>query len=183
MSDNFSFYPDYFSRLSSKVSDVDSKDLNYIVELIQRMKERSKKIIIAGNGGSAAMASHVAVDFTKTAGIRAINFNEADLITCFANDFGYENWVAKALEMYADKGDLAILISSSGQSQNMILGAKKAKEMNLDLVTLSGFSGENPLRKLGQVNLWVDSNEYNIVEMSHHIWLVALVDFVIDSKN
>ena len=55
-----------------------------------------KKVIIAGNGGSAAMASHVAVDFTKAAGIRAINFNEADLITCFSNDYGYEHWVAQA---------------------------------------------------------------------------------------
>ena len=78
-----------------------------------------KKVIIAGNGGSAAMASHVAVDFTKAANIRAINFNEADLITCFANDYGYENWVGKALEAYADPGDLVILISSSGKSQNI----------------------------------------------------------------
>ena len=77
------------------------------------------------------MASHVTVDFTKAAGIRAVNFNEADLLTCFANDYGYENWVAKALEFYADEGDLAmILISSSGQSPNMLNGAKQAKECN-----------------------------------------------------
>ena len=77
------------------------------------------------------MASHVAVDFTKAAGIRAINFNEADLLTCFANDYGYENWVVKALEFYADEGDLVILVSSSGQSPNMLNGAKQAKEMKL----------------------------------------------------
>ena len=142
-----------------------------------------KKIIIAGNGGSAAMASHVTVDLTKTAGIRAVNFNEADLLTCFANDYGYENWVAKAMEFYADEGDLAILISSSGQSPNMLNGAKKAKEMKLPLVTLSGFRADNPLRTLGDVNLWIDSTAYNIVEMTHHVWLLAIIDYLIEQGS
>ena len=128
------------------------------------------------------MASHVAVDFTKAAGIRAINFNEADLITCFANDYGYEHWVAKALEAYADPGDLVIMISSSGKSKNIINGAEKAKNMGLSLITFSGFLTENLLRNLGDLNLWVDSSEYNIVEMTHHVWLVAIIDFLIETK-
>ena len=142
-----------------------------------------KKVIIAGNGGSAAMASHVAVDFTKAAGMRAINFNEADLITCFANDYGYEHWVAKALEAYADPGDLVILISSSGKSANMLNGTRQAKAMDLSLVTVSGFSADNPIRKLGDLNLWVDSTAYNIVEMTHHVWLLAIVDYLIATKE
>ena len=76
--------------------------------------QSGKKIILVGNGGSAAMASHVAVDFTKAARIRAVNFNESDLLTCLSNDYGYERWVEMALEFYADPGDLVILISSSG---------------------------------------------------------------------
>ena len=129
------------------------------------------------------MASHVSVDFTKAAGMRAVNFNEADLLTCFANDYGYKNWVARALEFYADPGDLAILISSSGQSTNMLIGAKEAQAMNLPLVTLSGFRSDNPLRGMGDVNLWVDSNAYNIVEMTHHVWLLALIDYLIEQKQ
>ena len=128
------------------------------------------------------MASHVTVDFTKGAGIRAVNFNEADLLTCFANDYGYEFWVAKALEFYADSVDLAILISSSGQSPNMLNGAKQAKEMNLTTITLSGFRSDNLLKTLGDVNLWVDSTSYNIVEMTHHVWLLAIIDYLIDQK-
>ena len=128
------------------------------------------------------MASHVTVDFTKGAGIRAVNFNEADLLTCFANDYGYEFWVAKALEFYADSGDLAILISSSGQSPNILNGAKQAKEMNLTTITLSGFRSDNLLKTLGDVNLWVDSTSYNIVEMTHHVWLLAIIDYLIDQK-
>ena len=129
------------------------------------------------------MASHVTVDFTKAVGMRAINFNEADLLTCFANDYGYEHWVAKALEFYADEGDLVILISSSGQSPNMLNGAKQSREMGLPILTLSGFRSDNPLRTMGDVNLWVDSTAYNIVEMTHHVWLLAIIDYLIEQKQ
>ena len=97
--------------------------------------------MIFGNGGSAAIASHIAVDFTKAVRIRATNYNEADLITCLSNDFGYQYWVSQAIEFYADKGDIIILISSSGTSSNIINGAKKANEMGLNVIsfTLTSF--------------------------------------------
>jgi D-sedoheptulose 7-phosphate isomerase len=62
----------------------------------------------------------------------------------------------------------------------MLVGAKKAKSMNVDVVTLSGFSLDNPLRQLGDINLWVDSKAYNIVEMTHHVWLLAIIDYLIE---
>jgi len=62
----------------------------------------------------------------------------------------------------------------------MLVGAKKAKSMNVDVVTLSGFSLDNPLRKLGDINLWVNSSAYNIVEMTHHVWLLAIIDYLIE---
>ena len=132
---------------------------------------------------SAATASHVIVDFTKAAGMRAINFNEADLLTCFANDYGYEHWVAKALEFYADECDLLILIIISSQLPNMLNGAKQGKEMQLPLVTLSGFRADNILRTLGDANLWVDSTACNIVEMTHHVWLLAIIDYLIEQRT
>jgi len=177
-----SYFPRYFRELSEHIGKIDSDDLIRIGELIVKADARGKKIILAGNGGSAAMASHVAVDLVKAAGIRAINFNEADLITCLANDFGYEYWVEKALEFYADDGDLVILISSSGQSKNILNGATKALSLGLKLVTFSGFAEDNPLRTLGDSNFWVDSQSYNHVEMAHHVWLVAIIDFIIESK-
>jgi len=180
---SFPFFSKYFEDIGQKLKSIDTTQLEKSAYLIWKTHLSNKKIIVVGNGGSAAMASHVAVDFTKAAGIRAINFNEADLITCFANDYGYEHWVAKALESYADPGDLAILISSSGKSQNIINGAETAKVMGLPLITVSGFSIDNPLRKLGDLNLWVNSTAYNIVEMTHHIWLVAIIDYIIETKG
>lgn len=140
---------------------------------------QGKKVIVAGNGGSAALASHCAVDFTKNAGVRCVNFNEADLITCFANDYGYDQWLAKALEHYADTGDLVILVSSSGRSPNMLQAARYARERGLRLVTFTGFGADNPLRALGSLNLWVESRAYNVIEMTHHIWLLAVCDLII----
>jgi D-sedoheptulose 7-phosphate isomerase len=175
------YFSQYFKTIGQKLNSIDSPELEQAASMVWATHKAGKKVIVVGNGGSAAMASHVAVDFVKAASIRAINFNEADLITCFANDYGYENWVAKALEAYADKGDLVILISSSGNSQNMLNATEKGNEMGLSMITVSGFSSDNPLRKLGDLNLWVNSTEYNIVEMTHHVWLVSIIDYLVDA--
>ena len=177
------YFKKYFKNIYQNLESIESVQLEQTASMVWATYKADKKVIVVGNGGSAAMASHVAVDFVKAASIRAINFNEADLITCFANDYGYENWVAKALEAYSDKGDLVILISSSGKSQNILNAAEKANEMGLSVITVSGFLTDNPLRKLGDLNLWVDSTEYNIVEMTHHVWLVAISDYLIESEG
>lgn len=173
------FYKDYFELLHEKITSVDHKLLDQAVKMIKTTSANNNKLIIVGNGGSAAMASHVAVDLTKNTGIRAINFNEADLLTCFANDYGYEHWVSQALKFYADKGDLTILISSSGSSKNILNGATTAKELGLGIITFSGFNQDNPLRNSGELNFYAESKGYNIVEMAHHVWLLAIVDRII----
>ena len=155
-------------------------DLLAVKDELVLASENGKKSIIVGNGGSAAIASHVSVDLTKNAGIRSVNFNESDLITCFANDYGFEQWVAKAVEFYGDEGDVFIAISSSGSSMNMLNGCEAAKRKKFaSVITLSGFESDNPLRQLGDINLWVDSKAYNFVENIHQVWLLAIVDLII----
>ena len=178
------FLEKYFDVLSAKIKDVEIGKLEKIAELLVSTGENFKKVIVAGNGGSAAIASHISVDLTRASKVRAVNFNEADLITCFANDYGYDRWLEKAIEAYADKGDTAILISSSGKSRNIVNAAIKAKELGLNVVTLSGFDSNNPLRKKGDIDLWVDSSVYNVVETIHNIWLAAIVDEIVnDAMN
>ncbi len=178
-----SFLVDYFNRYTAAL-DVDVSDaLIEAKAMLQSAKASGKKVIVAGNGGSAAMSSHVAVDLTKQAGIRTMCFNDADLITCFANDFGYEHWLAKAIEFYCDEGDVVILISSSGQSVNMINAAKQAKKQSIKVITCSGFDANNPLRQEGEINLWLDSKAYNIVENVHLIWLLAICDMIIGNAE
>ena len=176
------YFSEYFDTISSTLCSIDTSRLSEAADIIWQCSQSGKKIIVVGNGGSAAMASHVAVDLTKAAGVRAVTFNDADLLTCFANDYGYAEWVVEALNAYADVGDVAILISSSGTSQNIVRGADRAKDLGLKTITLSGFSENNDLRNRGDINFWLDSTSYNIVEMTHHVWLVAIVDYLIQAN-
>ena len=178
------YLKNYLKTYDSLIHDSTSiDDLIKIKSLFLSTSKRGGKVILAGNGGSAAMASHVAVDITKNAGIRAVTFNEYDLITTLANDFGYENWISKAIELYSNFNDLVVLISASGQSQNVINAANKSRELGLPVITFSGMSPQNPFRDKGDINLWVDSKIYNIVEMTHHIWLLAIVDMIISNTE
>lgn len=177
---NDDFFLNYFQLIEEKMRLIDSKLLKQVVGLIEEGRNNEGKIIIAGNGGSAAIASHVAIDLTKSANVKAITFNEPSLLTCFSNDYGYEHWVEKAIEFYADKNDVVVLISSGGQSENIINAAIKAKEMGLGLITLSGFMKTNPLRSLGDINLWADSEQYNIIETVHQSWLLSVVDYLVE---
>lgn len=177
------FFESYYNKINNKLIDVSSSSLIEAALLIENLEKTLGKVIVVGNGGSAAIASHVSIDLTKAANIKSINFNESSLLTCFANDYGYENWVSNALNFYADSNDVVILISSSGQSKNIINAADKAKKIGLSVITLSGFLENNPLRKMGDVNLWVNSSEYNIVESVHQIWLLSIVDYLISNKK
>lgn len=171
---------DYFDLYRQSLFESDNH--TQIIQLRDEMRsvtDAGGKILIGGNGGSAAIASHCAVDLTKNAGFRSVCFSDPSLVTCFANDYGYERWVEKALAFYADRGDLVILISSSGKSPNIVNGARFAKDEGLRVVTFSGFEGDNPLKGLGDLNFWVDSRAYNIVEMTHQIWLLAACDLAI----
>jgi D-sedoheptulose 7-phosphate isomerase len=177
------YFKDYFLTIKSTIDLIEVNKLEEVANLIRKTNKSNNKVIIVGNGGSASIASHLTVDFINAAKIKAINFNESSIITCFSNDYGYENWVGKALDCYADSGDIIILISSSGQSKNMLVAADKAKSIGVDIITLTGFSPDNPLRGMGNINLWAESHMYNIVEMTHNIWLLSIVDYIIDRQK
>lgn len=157
------------------------KDLIRVKKIFEICKNNKKKIIIVGNGGSAAIASHVSVDLSKNAGIRSINFNEADLITCLSNDYSFDEWIVSALKLYCDRKDILILISTSGSSQNHINAMKYANKNKIKTITFTGFVKNNPLKSLNKsgINFWVNSRAYNIVELSHLCLLLAIVDLCI----
>ena len=173
------FFLNYFKDLRNLLLFEDQilKNLLLVREKILKLKLNNKKILIFGNGGSASISSHFSTDMTKFAKIRCLNFNEANLITCFANDYGYENWAAKSIDFYGEKGDILIAISSSGRSKNIINACKAAKRKKFSfIVTLSGFKKNNPLSKIGDMNFWIKSDIYNYVENVHQILLLSLVD-------
>ncbi len=148
-------------------------------DLCREVAARSGKLIFAGNGGSASIASHAATDFTKQSKVRTVCFNDHNLITAFANDYGQEQWIAQCIKAYADPNDAVVLISGSGRSKNVINAANLAREKGLPVVTFTGFDPDNPLRKLGLVNFWIDSRNYNVTEGVHSIWIFYVADLLV----
>ena len=140
-------------------------------------------LIFVGNGGSGAIASHMAADFVKNGGIRALALNDPPTLTCMANDLGYEHVFSKQIEMHARNGDVLVAISSSGRSSNILAAVKAARAAQCVVVTMSGFDADNPLRSTGLWNFYVPCGQYGPVEIAHLTLCHAMLDRLCSSKE
>lgn len=154
----------------------------WVVDAARATQTRGNKLMVIGNGGSAAIASHLATDYTKNGGIRTQAFNDGSMLTCLGNDLGYENVFAKQIAMFAQRRDLVIAISSSGKSPNILNGVAAARAAGCAVATFSGFSPQNPLRNLGDVNFYVASEQYGFVELLHLALCHAVLDILMGWK-
>ena len=167
-------YIDEFNLTISKVKS-QKKEIEKIYETLVNFQNK-KNVHIFGNGGSASIASHFSMDLTNNSNIKCYSYNDPALITCYANDFKYENWISRVIQKYGNKDDLLILISSSGKSKNMLNAVTAAKKMKFSkVVTFTGFDINNSLKKRGDINIWIDSKMYNVIENSHQFYLLLLV--------
>ncbi len=148
-------------------------------DIILSITGTGHKLIFIGNGASAAISSHMATDFWKNGGIRAVAFNDSSLLTCIGNDCGTEFLFAKPVNMFADPGDILVAISSSGQSANILKGVQAAREKNCQVITLSGFKADNPLRFMGDLNFYVPAENYGPVEILHHSICHCILDIAV----
>lgn len=156
---------------------IDEKKINKACKIIKLISKKNK-ILIFGNGAGQSIANHFAVDLTKSCKINALTFSEGNHITCYANDYGYENWVVRTIQNNYKKNDLIILLSASGNSPNIVKAAKFCKKNNVKLITLSGFNINNKISKLGNINLWFNSKSFNVVEMLFSYVLLLIVDSI-----
>lgn len=154
-----------------------------IINLLYGLRQNNKKMFFIGNGGSAAIASHMAIDFSKRAGIKGICFNDFSQLTCLSNDLGYENVFSFPLSMFLDENDMLVAISSSGCSKNILKGVEVAKDKKGVVITLSGFKKDNPLRRLGDFNIYTSSFSYGVVESAHAVICHFLLDTISDDKE
>lgn len=153
----------------------------HIEEEFQKFKNCFKKynnIIILGNGGSNAVASHISQDYVKFHNKKSMVFSDPSMLTCFINDFGMENAYCKFLEYYANQETLCILISSGGESKNIINCIEWCKKNSIPYGILTGFNSKNTARSIATNALWnyyIDSESYGIVECVHQIFLHGVV--------
>jgi D-sedoheptulose 7-phosphate isomerase len=147
-----------------------------LVGLLKDLRARGGRLYLVGNGGSAGVASHAVTDFLNVGKIRATTLHDPSLLTCMSNDYGYEVAFARIIATMAAREDALIAISSSGQSANIRNAAAEMRRLGGKVVTLSGFKGDNPLRALGDFNIWLDSTDYGMVEIGHQFVLHNLAD-------
>ena len=144
--------------------------------LINEVRTEKQKVIVIGNGGSAAIASHMQNDLCNAVGVKGIVFNEPPLLTALSNDYGYESAFDRLVNLWANAGDVLIAISSSGKSENILRAVRTALQKECKVITLSGFEPNNPLRQLGRVNFYIAASDYGLVEAAHSVLSHFLTD-------
>ncbi len=157
--------------------EVENAGFESAVIAAKNVRKRGGRVFFIGNGGSAAIASHMAIDWLNKAKIAAMSFNDGASLTCLANDHGYEQVFERPLLLHAQRDDLLFAISSSGRSKSILRPALGFMGTGT-VITLSGFAPDNPLRKVGNINFYVPSDNYGIVETAHLSILHALLDRV-----
>lgn len=183
---NSHYYSDYCRELSDALDSLEATHLSgegigienafaQLCELSAHVKREGSYQFLCGNGASAAFANHMALDWTKNAGVPTHSFSDSALLTAMGNDLGYEHAFSAPLGWYSKRGDLLVTISSSGNSPNILRTIDMARSCGLHVVTFSGLSPDNQSRKLGDLNIFVPSRTYGIAESAHqvllHIWL------------
>ena len=147
-----------------------------VCELCHAAHDAGGKVMFIGNGGSMGIATHMAIDFSKNGGMRATAFGDGAVLTCLGNDFSFDEVFSRQIEWHAGKSDVLIAISSSGKSVDILNGVRAARLKGSRVVTFSGFRDDNPLRKSGDVNFYVRSQEYGFVEVAHQAILHGMLD-------
>ncbi len=177
-------YIDRFSEVLEKtlITDQQGKELERdeayqgLVGQLEKIREDKGNLYLVGNGGSSGIISHASVDFLNTCHMRAVPMTDNSMLTCFANDYGYENIFSKPLEKTMQPGDALLAVSSSGTSRNIVNAAETAKSKGAFVLTFSGFKADNPLRATGDTNFWLDALDYGQVELGHALLIHILTD-------
>ena len=152
------------------------QNLARLVRALKDLRAQGGRLYIVGNGGSAGVAAHAVTDFLNVAKLKAFTLHEPSLLSCMSNDYGYDVAFARILSTVASAGDMLIAVSSSGQSLNIRNAADEMRKLGGNVVTLSGFKRDNPLRSLGDTNFWLDSADYGMVEIGHQFLLHNVAD-------
>jgi D-sedoheptulose 7-phosphate isomerase len=178
----------YHLQLNTIITDQQGKTIQLdegfkrYIECVKSIRSHRNKLIMIGNGGSAGVASHLAIDYSKNGRLHAITLSDPSALTCLSNDYGYEHVFEKQIEYHANQGDVLIAISSSGNSENILNAVAAAKAMGCTVITFSGFDTMNRLSQLGYLNFYVPSKEYGFVEVAHLSLGHAMLDYIIQQE-
>jgi len=191
--DNFvNFSNSYVSKLANSFTEDQFKNMKILAEELRHIWERNKTLFICGNGGSGANAIHIANDLhygigdmliKKRSGIKvdALTANSA-VITCLANDLGYENIFSNQLEVKASKDDLLVVLSGSGNSQNIVNALKIANQKGMKTIAILGFDG-GLCKDLSDTSIFFPVKDMQIAEDTQVIIFNICIRWIVDQIN
>jgi len=182
---------EYYRNISSLIGSIrvtnnegDEIEFSHGIEMVGKLiisrVDSDRKIMFIGNGASASISSHMAADFLRNGGMQALAFNDSALLTCISNDYGYEHVFEKPIEIFSQKEDIIFAISSSGESENIVRGVNAARLKECSVITLSGFKEDNRLCTMGDINFYVPSEKYGLVEVVHHSICHCILDTIVN---
>lgn len=164
---------EYLKGLSELCARVDAGALERFADLLFDAWKGDRAVLIFGNGGSAYTASHYVTDFVKTAQVegqrrlRAISLvDNYGMTTAIGNDMDYAQTMSHPVESYGRAGDLAVAISCSGNSPNVVRACEAAKRVGMKVVALTGFSG-GKIGAMADLHVHVASENYGLIEDLH----------------
>jgi len=174
---------EYTQQLAAAAQSVPVEPLEKALAALREVCARRGRIFVMGNGGSAAIADHLAADFEKNAfpngpRPRIMSLaNQAAKILAYGNDIAFEGVFAEQLKGQGEKGDVAVLISSSGNSPNIVKAVEMAKGLGMTVIGLSGFSG-GKLKAMSDISLHFECPMYEMTEDLHsmvcHLFVVGI---------
>tara|TARA_B100000965_G_scaffold178439_1_gene148881 strand:+ start:347 stop:928 length:582 start_codon:yes stop_codon:yes gene_type:complete len=183
------FFNNYVKKLFEALNTISIRNLDKASDQIRRTIKKNGTIYVCGNGGSAAIANHYVVDFLKffrektNFKPKIISFsNSIETISAISNDINYKFIFKYQAETYCKKNDLLIIISSSGNSKNIIEVLKYAKSKKIKTIGFSGFKG-GYLKRNSNISVHVNSQNYGMSEDSHHILMHLTLQYLIWKLN
>ena len=154
--------------------------IQLLIQVFTEHKRKQSRLFFFGNGGSSAIASNMTADFMKNGGMNTYSLYDNAVTTCMGNDYGYEYIFSKPLEFLIRQEDLAVAISSSGNSPNIINAITAAKKAGAKVVTFTGFQADNQAKQLGDINVYVPCRKYGIVESIHNLILQQIAGQIME---
>jgi D-sedoheptulose 7-phosphate isomerase len=184
MNDFEHFVDDYYRRFVDALQAFDRAPLARICEVLERVRDEGGTVWVAGNGGSAAIADHTVCDTTKgthvdgSAPLRSVSLSaNGPMVTALANDLSYEEVFRQQLVYYLGSKDAVLLVSSSGNSPNVVAACKYAKERGVPTIAFVGFEG-GELRRLADHVVWIAVDNYGIAEDTHQSLMHVLTQYL-----
>ena len=182
-------FEDYKIRLIDSLNYIEEKKIIEILNIFTNKIKRKKNIFVCGNGGSAAISNHYICDFLKLVRQKTKYkpkflslASSMETITAISNDFSYDKIFSYQLETLGEKDDVIILISSSGNSKNMIEVLKIAKKKRIFVISFTGFNG-GYLKKNSNLSIHIPTKTFSIAEDAHHILMHHLMERLILKLN